>query len=86
MQLATVEEMATILAVMPERYRLTVQIALWCTLRIGEVLELRRSDTSPVADRTAHSIGAIRVMSRLKQSSIDPLRGDVIPGYAVHAR
>jgi len=43
-QLATIEEMSTILAVMPDRYRLTVQIALWCTLRIGEILELRRSD------------------------------------------
>ena len=64
-QMATVEEMSTILAVMPERYRLTVQIALWCTLRIGEILELRRSDIrikhTKTPDGTDLAVGVIRV-------------------------
>ena len=64
-QLATVEEMSTILAVMPERYRLTVQIALWCTLRIGEILELRRSDIrikhTKAPDGVDIAVGTIRV-------------------------
>ena len=43
-EMVTLEELALIHARMPERYRLTVSLGIWCTLRIGEILELRRRD------------------------------------------
>lgn len=76
-QLATVEEMSTILAVMPDRYRLTVQIALWCTLRIGEILELRRSDIgikhTKTPDGTDIAVGSIRV-----RRTVQHIEGEVV--------
>lgn len=76
-QMATVEEMSTILAVMPERYRLTVQIALWCTLRIGEILELRRSDIrikhTKAPDGTDIAVGVIRV-----RRTVQHIEGEVV--------
>jgi integrase len=42
--MATLEELAIILEHMPDRLRLAVLIATWCTLRQGEILELRRGD------------------------------------------
>lgn len=41
---ATLDELATIVAAMPARYRLMVLLAAWCALRFGELAELRRSD------------------------------------------
>ncbi|GAB7003927.1 site-specific integrase [Nocardioides sp. AN3] len=41
---ATLEELATITAAMPERRRLMIALAAWCALRFGELAELRRSD------------------------------------------
>jgi integrase len=41
---ATLEQLATATAAMPERYRLMVPLAAWCALRFGELVELRRSD------------------------------------------
>lgn len=41
---ATVPEVATIVAAMPERQRLMITLATWCALRFGELVELRRSD------------------------------------------
>lgn len=76
-QLATVEEMSTILAVMPDRYRLTVQIALWCTLRIGEILELRRSDVrikhTKAPDGAVIAVGTIRV-----RRTVQHIEGEVV--------
>lgn len=43
-QPATLDELAVIVAEMPERYRLMVLFASWCALRFGELTELRRSD------------------------------------------
>jgi hypothetical protein len=69
--------MSTILAVMPERYRLTVQIALWCTLRIGEILELRRSDIrikhTKAPDGTEVASGTIRV-----RRTVQHIEGEVV--------
>jgi hypothetical protein len=70
--------MSTILAVMPERYRLTVQIALWCTLRIGEILELRRSDIrikhTKAPDGTDVTVaGTIRV-----RRTVQHIEGEVV--------
>ncbi|WP_322860103.1 tyrosine-type recombinase/integrase [Mycobacterium europaeum] len=41
---ASVAELATLTAEMPERLRLMVTLASWCALRFGETVELRRSD------------------------------------------
>ena len=41
---ATLDELETIAAGMPERYRLMVMLASWCALRFGELVELRRKD------------------------------------------
>jgi integrase len=41
---ATVAELETIAAAMPEKYQLMVLLTAWCGLRFGEVTELRRKD------------------------------------------
>lgn len=41
---ASVEELATVAAAMPERLRLMVMLASWCAMRFGETVELRRGD------------------------------------------
>jgi len=43
-QPATLEQLATLVAAMPERYRLMTLLAAWCGLRFGELVELRRKD------------------------------------------
>jgi integrase len=43
-QPASLEELETIAANMPENLRLMVLLAAWCALRFGELAELRRSD------------------------------------------
>jgi integrase len=43
---ASVEELAVIVDVMPERLQLMVLLSSWCALRFGEVVELRRRDVS----------------------------------------
>ena len=41
---ATLAELTTIAAEVPEKYRLMVMFASWCALRFGELVELRRKD------------------------------------------
>jgi integrase len=41
---ATLPELETIIANLPDRYRLMVLLASWCALRFGELTELRRFD------------------------------------------
>jgi integrase len=41
---ATLDELRTLTAAMPERLRLLVTLSAWCALRFGEVTELRRKD------------------------------------------
>ncbi len=41
---ATLDELTTLIAALPERYRLMALFASWCALRFGELIELRRSD------------------------------------------
>lgn len=45
-EMVTSEQLAKLHEAMPERYRLTVLLGVWCTLRIGEILELRRGDVT----------------------------------------
>ena len=46
---ATVAEIETITAKMPERLQLSVTCASWLAMRLGEILELRRGDVDPDA-------------------------------------
>lgn len=41
---ATLPQVATIVANMPERQQLMITLAAWCSLRFGELTELRRKD------------------------------------------
>jgi integrase len=41
---ASVEELTTVTAAMPQRLQLMVTLASWCALRFGETVELRRGD------------------------------------------
>ncbi|GAA0352689.1 tyrosine-type recombinase/integrase [Micropruina glycogenica] len=41
---ATLDELALLVAAMPERLRLMIELAAWCALRFGEFAELRRGD------------------------------------------
>lgn len=41
---ASLDELATLVAAMPERYRLLTLLAAWCGLRFGELIELRGRD------------------------------------------
>jgi integrase len=41
---ASIDELDTLVAALPERYRAMGLLASWCALRFGEVAELRRSD------------------------------------------
>jgi integrase len=43
-EIASLDELATIVANMPERYQLAILLMSWCALRFGEVTELRRQD------------------------------------------
>lgn len=52
---ATLDELATITAAMPDELRLAVQLGAWCALRYGEVFELRRKDID-----TVHGVVHIR--------------------------
>lgn len=40
----TLDELAALVAALPERYRLMTLLAAWCGLRFGELTELRRRD------------------------------------------
>lgn len=50
---ATLEQISTATAAMPERLRLAVPLTAYCGLRFGELVELRRSDID-VANRIIH--------------------------------
>jgi integrase len=41
---ATLDELALLVAALPERLSLMIELAAWCALRFGEVAELRRGD------------------------------------------
>lgn len=61
---ATIEELATITANMPDRLRLMVGLASWCALRFGEAVELRRADVDLGAavvrvERAAYRVGGV---------------------------
>ncbi|MDX1883054.1 site-specific integrase [Mycolicibacterium sp. 120270] len=59
---ASLDEIAVIVAEMPERYRAMVLLAAWCALRFGELTELRRHDiVITEADGNDDAYGYVRV-------------------------
>lgn len=58
---ATLSEVAVIVAAMPERRRLMVLLAAWCSLRFGELAELRRGDIDVKNGRVHVRRGVVRV-------------------------
>jgi len=65
---ASLTELSTLVAAMPERHRVMTLLAAWCGLRLGELTELRRRDV----DRTA---GVLRV-----RRGVVRVNGEVIVG------
>ena len=72
-RIASLDELAAIVANMPERLRLSVLLAAWCSLRYGEVAELRRSDVLVSEDGTG--ILCIRRGVTWPESATKPLVG-----------
>lgn len=58
---AVLSELAAIVAAMPERRRLMIQLAAWCGLRFGELAELRRKDVDLKAKIIKVRRGVVRV-------------------------
>ncbi len=58
---ATPQELAVIVAAMPERRRLMVALAAWCALRFGELAELRREDVDTKRGVIKVRRGVVRV-------------------------
>lgn len=54
---AQVDELAEL---MPERLALAIKLGAWCSLRIGEVLELRRGDVTPQAVTVTRAVTFVR--------------------------
>jgi len=57
----TLEELDLIVAAMPERLRLAVELAVWCALRYGEVFELRRRDIVLTPKTGTPKAGVVRI-------------------------
>ncbi|WP_239656763.1 tyrosine-type recombinase/integrase [Mycobacterium riyadhense] len=58
---ASIEQLATIEAEMPDHYRLMVSLAAWCALRFGELVELRRGDVDLKENVVKVQRAAVRV-------------------------
>lgn len=58
---ATMDELAAITAAMPARLKALVQLAAWCGLRYGELVELRRKDIDLVHRKIRVRRGVTRV-------------------------
>lgn len=79
----TVPELAELADGMPERLRAWVLIAAWCGLRIGEALELRRSDISDEVTVINVSRGHRHVGGKcvIKSTKSGKVRNVVVPPH-----
>ena len=59
--MATLAEIAALRAVMPEHYRCAIDLGVWASLRIGEVVGLQRADLSLTAADAKEQAGVIHV-------------------------
>lgn len=66
---ASLQELATITAALPERRRLLIPLAAWTALRFGELTELRRSDVDTKAGVIHVRRGVVRVRQQLDDGS-----------------
>ena len=60
--MVSIAEVEALAAAMPEPWRIAVELAAWCHLRLGEVLGLERRDIDLLhatvrVERTAHEVG-----------------------------
>ncbi|WP_299451174.1 site-specific integrase [uncultured Serinicoccus sp.] len=58
---ATLEQLASLVGAMPERYKVMTLLAAWCGLRFGELTELRRKDV----DLTSGVVKVRRAVTRV---------------------
>ncbi|WP_298885778.1 site-specific integrase [uncultured Serinicoccus sp.] len=58
---ATLEQLASLVSAMPERYKVMTLLAAWCGLRFGELTELRRKDV----DLTSGVVKVRRAVTRV---------------------
>lgn len=63
-QPASLSELETIAASLPDRYRLMALLASWCALRFGELAELRRSDVDTKTGVLHIRRGVVRAAGR----------------------
>jgi integrase len=79
---ATLDELAIMVAAMPERRRLLLLLATWCALRSGELRELRRGDMVLGRDDAGEPFGWVHVRRGVVRTST----GEAAPGTrtAVH--
>ena len=77
-QPATLEELAIMVAAMPERRRLLILLATWCALRSGELRELRRGDVVLGRDDRGEPFGWVHVRRGVVRASA----GDTARGLA----
>ena len=73
---ATLDELAVMVAAMPERRRLLLLLATWCALRSGELRELRRGDLVLGRDDSGEPFGWVHVRRGVVRTST----GEAAPG------
>lgn len=66
---ATLPELASAAAAMPDQYRLMVVLAAWCALRYGELAALRRKDIEPDGSVIRVRRGVVRVGQQLQEGT-----------------
>lgn len=66
---ASLEELAIMVAAMPERRRLLLLLATWCALRSGELRELRRDDLDLGRDEAGEPFGWVHVRRGVVRAS-----------------
>ena len=62
---ATLPEIATLVAEMPEQYRVMTLLAAWCGLRYGELAALRRNDIAAAGETIHVRRGIVHVRGRV---------------------
>ena len=83
---ATLAELETIRSTMPDRYRATVDLACWCSLRLGEILGLQRADVDLRAGvvRVRRSVARTRSGTEVKvPKSWAGVRDVTIPAHVI---
>lgn len=68
---ASLDELAVMVDVMPERRRLLLLLATWCALRSGELRELRRSDIELGRDDEGDAFGWVHIRRAVVRARTD---------------